>query len=781
MKKVLLLIIGVSLFNSHINAQQNAASIYAGIKKLGVMGSVLYIAAHPDDENNSFLPYLTKTKNYRTAYLSLTRGDGGQNLIGKEQGVELGLIRTQELLAARRIDGAEQYFSTAYEFGFSKSADEALSIWDHQKVLSDVVWVIRQFQPDVIITRFPGDARAGHGHHAASSIIANEAFLAAADPNQFPEQLKLGVSVWKAKRILWNTFNFGAVNTTSNNQFKIEVGGYNALEGKSYGEIGAEARTMHKSQGEGRPRRRGASYEFFETTGGDAPKNDLLDGIDINWSRLGAPAIQEQVAAMLKQYNLEQPAAIVPSLVDLYAKVKALPNSVWRNYELQQIQLLIKDAAGLFIEATTQKAQVIPGENMAVQVLVNQRSSVSSNLVQIQMPGKDTLIGKPLLYNQNIQLDHSFNVANNTPISQPYWLVQPKTEGMFVVNNYDMIGKAENDPAFTITVSVNFNGTDFTYTQPIQYKYTDPTKGDIYQPIAVIPAKEVKYDKEVYLMRDKKPIEISFQQIDHQGITEQKKALIKSSGDALPTSSDAIFRKTIQYDHIPTLNYFPTATTKIVDIEVRTKKAKVGYIDGAGDKLPEALTALGYQVINLKESDITKENLATLDAIVVGIRAYNMYEWITEKNDLINAYIQQGGNYIVQYLKSNQVGINKVKVGPYAFSVNASKRVTQENVPVEFVLPNHPVLNTPNKITNADFEHWMQERSTYQAENIDTHFEMPLSMHDANEPASNGSLLIAPYGKGNMVYASITLFRQLPAGNPGAYKLLANLVELPKH
>ena len=664
MKKVLLLIIGVSLFNSHINAQQNAASIYAGIKKLGVMGSVLYIAAHPDDENNSFLPYLTKTKNYRTAYLSLTRGDGGQNLIGKEQGVELGLIRTQELLAARRIDGAEQYFSTAYEFGFSKSADEALSIWDHQKVLSDVVWVIRQFQPDVIITRFPGDARAGHGHHAASSIIANEAFLAAADPNQFPEQLKLGVSVWKAKRILWNTFNFGAVNTTSNNQFKIEVGGYNALEGKSYGEIGAEARTMHKSQGEGRPRRRGASYEFFETTGGDAPKNDLLDGIDINWSRLGAPAIQEQVAAMLKQYNLEQPAAIVPSLVDLYAKVKALPNSVWRNYELQQIQLLIKDAAGLFIEATTQKAQLIPGENMAVQVLVNQRSSVSSNLVQIQMPGKDTLIGKPLLYNQNIQLDHSFNVANNTPISQPYWLVQPKTEGMFVVNNYDMIGKAENDPAFTITVSVNFNGTDFTYTQPIQYKYTDPTKGDIYQPIAVIPAKEVKYDKEVYLMRDKKPIEISFQQIDHQGITEQKKALIKSSGDALPTSSDAIFRKTIQYDHIPTLNYFPTATTKIVDIEVHTKNAKVGYIDGAGDKLPEALTALGYQVINLKESDITKENLATLDAIVVGIRAYNMYEWITEKNDLINSYIQQGGNYIVQYLKSNQVGINKVKVGP---------------------------------------------------------------------------------------------------------------------
>lgn len=781
MKKILLILICIGFLKSEMNAQQNAASIYAGIKKLGVMGSVLYIAAHPDDENNSFLPYLTKEKNYRTAYLSLTRGDGGQNLIGKEQGVELGLIRTQELLAARKIDGAEQYFSTAYEFGFSKSAEEALSIWDHQKVLSDVVWVIRQFQPDIIITRFPGDARAGHGHHAASSIIANEAYLAAADPNQFPEQLKRGVTVWKAKRILWNTFNFGSVNTTNNNQFKIEVGGYNAIEGKSYGEIGAEARTMHKSQGEGRPRRRGTSYEFFETTGGDAPKNDLLDGVDISWSRLGAASLQENIAAIVEQFQIERPAASVPALVALYTKVNALPNTVWKNYQLQQIQHLIKEAAGIYIEASTQKSQVIPGETMALQVLINQRSENPTILGKVQMPGKDSIINKPLQQNQNIQLDYSFKLSESTAISQPYWLVNPKTEGMFIVDNYDLIGKAENEPMFTITAKLNLNGVDFSFVQPIQYKYTDPTKGDVYQLIAVIPAKEVKYDKEVYLMRNKKPITVSYQQIDHQGITEQKNVLIKSSNEALPTSSDAIFRKTIQYDHIPTLNYFPTASTKIVDIDVRTKKAKVGYIDGAGDKLPEALTALGYQVVNLKESDISLDNLNTFDAIIVGIRAYNMYEWITEKNDIINQYIEQGGNYIVQYLKSNQVGINKVKVGPYAFSVNASKRVTQENVPVEFAVPNHAVLNTPNKIISEDFEHWVQERSTYQAENIDPHFEMPLSMHDANEPASNGSLLIAPYGKGNMIYSSITLFRQLPAGNPGAYKLLANLVELPKH
>lgn len=781
MKKILSLLAGIVLLQTSMHAQQNAASIYTGIKKLGVMGSVLYIAAHPDDENNSFLPYLTKEKNYRTAYLSLTRGDGGQNLIGKEQGIELGLIRTQELLAARRIDGAEQYFSTAYEFGFSKSADEALTIWDHQKVLSDVVWVIRQYQPDIIITRFPGDARAGHGHHAASSIIANEAYLAAADPTKFPEQLKKGVSVWKAKRILWNTFNFGSVNTTSNNQFKIEVGGYNVIEGKSYGEIGAEARTMHKSQGEGRPRRRGVGYEFFETTGGEAPVNDLMDGIDISWSRLGAVSIQTEVNNLVKQFQIDQPSAIVPSLVALYTKVKALPNSVWRNYQLQQIQSLIKDAAGIFIEASTQKAQVIPGENLGLQVLINQRSSANAQLVKLQLPSKDSLIQKTLGNNQNTIIDYTFKVDASTPISQPYWLVEPKTEGMFIVNDYSLIGKAENDPAFTITAQLKIEGVDFYFPQAIQYKYTDPTKGDVYQPLAVIPAKETKYNKEVYLMKSNKPIEISYQQIDHQGANVQKSTWIKNANESLPTNANDIYRKTIQYDHIPTLNYFTRATTKIVPINISTKKATVGYIDGAGDKLPEALTELGYQVVLLKESDINKTTLAGLDAIVVGIRAYNMYEWITEKNDLINEYIQLGGNYIVQYLKSNQVGINKVKVGPYAFSVNGSRRVTQENVPVDFVLPNHPVLNTPNNISADDFANWVQERSTYQAENIDPHFEMPLSMHDANEPTSNGSLLIAPYGKGNMVYASITLFRQLPAGNPGAYKLLANLVELPKH
>ena len=781
MRKIVLLTTTCLLLMASLMAQKTSADIYAQIKKMGVVGSVLYVAAHPDDENNSFLPYLTKERMYRTAYLSLTRGDGGQNLLGKEQGVELGLIRTQELLAARAQDGAEQYFSRAYEFGFSKSSEEALTIWNHEQVLSDAVWVIRKFQPDIIITRFPRDARAGHGHHSASAIIANEAYIAAADSTKFIEQFKYGVKPWKAKRILWNTFNFGTVNTTNSSQINIEVGGYNATIGKSYGEIGAEARTMHKSQGEGRPRRRGSSFEFFELTGGEPATTDMMDGVNTNWERLQAPGVQTAINDIVQHYEIEQPAKSVPALVNLYKSIAGLPNSIWRNYKLNELQSIIKDAAGIYLEASSQQQEVFPGSSLQVQLLLNQRSNAPAVLEKISLPGKDSIFGKTLVNNQNISWDYTFKLANTQAISQPYWLAQAKTEGMFVVNDQMLIGKAENDPVFTANCNLLIEGQRFSFTIPIQYKYVDPTKGDVFQPIVVVPLHETKYDKEVVLMNAGKPVNIGYQEINHAGNTVHQELEVKLASQNLPTALDQLYKRTIQYDHIPTITYFAPATTKLVALTVKIKGSKIGYIDGAGDKLPEALLELGYQVTVLKESDIELSKLKTFDAIVVGIRAYNMFEFLTTQNEILNAYIEQGGNLIVQYLKSNQVGIRKVKVGPYAFTVNSGKRVTQENAPVDFVIPMHSVLNFPNKIEKSDFDNWVQERSTYMAENVDAHFEAPLSMNDKGETPSTGSLLIAPYGKGNMVYLSLVLFRQLPAGNPGAYKLLANLISLPKH
>ena len=781
MRKIVVFLVAFCALQMNVVAQKNSAEIIAQIKGLKTVGSVLYFAAHPDDENNSFLPYLTKERNLRTAYLSLTRGDGGQNLIGKEQGIELGMIRTQELLAARRIDGAEQYFSTAYEFGYSKSSDEALQIWDHEKVLSDAVWIIRKFQPDIIISRFPPDARAGHGHHAASAIIANEAYIAAADSTKFPAQFKYGVSVWKAKRILWNTFNFGSINTTNENQLKVEVGGYNPIIGKSYGEIGAEARTMHKSQGEGRPRRRGTSYEFFELKGGDPANNDIMDGVNTSWSRLQGAAVETSIDKIVSTYNINDPSASVAALVKLYQQINALPVSNWRNYKLDQVQDIIKSCAGIYIEATSQQQQVIPGESISIQFLLNQRSNANSVLQSIQLPFKDTSLNKTLVNNQNIQFEYKLNVPANKSISQPYWLVNPKMEGMFVVKDQLLIGKSENDPEFEGMVNVAIEKQVFTFKIPVQYKYTDLTKGDVYQPIAVVPVTEIKYNKEVSIVAPGKAITVSYQTMEHNGTSKQTDITLKNSTEHLPVNDNAIYTKSIAYDHIPTITYFPTASTKIVPLAVQNTAKHIGYIDGAGDKIPEALVELGATVTHLTESDITSENLKQFDAIVVGIRAYNMYSYLTEKNDIFNDFVSQGGNLVVQYLKSNQVGIKPVKVGPYKFSVNSGKRVSQEEVPVIFTLPNHIVLNNPNKITASDFENWVQERSTYQSDNFDAHFEAPLTMNDKGEAPSNGSLLIAPYGKGNMVYLSLVLFRQLPAGNPGAYKLLANIISLPRH
>src|SRR5476651_2179378 len=261
------------------------ADIKQGFKKLNVLGSVLYVAAHPDDENTRLLAYLAQEKHYRTGYLALTRGDGGQNLIGNDQSEDLGLIRTQELLAARRTDGAEQFFSRANDFGFSKGPDETLKIWDKEKVLSDVVWVIRKFKPDVIICRFPTTGEGGHGHHTSSAILAQEAFAAAADPKRFPEQLAY-VQPWQAKRLLWNTFNFGGANTTAENQFKIDVGVFNPLLGKGYGEMAADSRSNHKTQGFGSAKTRGESYEYFRTILGVAPRMDLFDDVNTTWQRL---------------------------------------------------------------------------------------------------------------------------------------------------------------------------------------------------------------------------------------------------------------------------------------------------------------------------------------------------------------------------------------------------------------------------------------------------------------------------------------------------------------
>ncbi len=815
----LLLAFSVMLSASKAQAPvtNSSTDIYMQLKKLNVLGSVLYVAAHPDDENNGFLPYLAKEKLYRTGYLSLTRGDGGQNLIGSEQGIELGLIRTQELLAARRVDGAEQYFSRAYEFGFSKSWQEALRIWDREKVLSDVVWMIRKFQPDIIITRFPGDARAGHGHHAASSVLAQEAYTAAADPKRFPEQFKYGVQPWLAKRILWNTFNFGGTNTTANDQLKVEVGGYNSLIGKSYGELGGEARTMHKSQGEGRPRRRGQVYEYFTTLGGDAPKNDLMDGVLIDWKRIdGGEKIQSQINAIISNYQFEKPEASVPALVNLYRSIKTLPAGNWRDKKLAETQDIIEACAALFSEATTSQENVVQGDVLNLSFFFNKRKEANVVVKRVKLENFDTTVNATLGVNNNFTFNRTHPVASDKKISQPYWLEYPKEEGQFVIKDQLLIGKAENDPSFEAVYTVAIEGEDFTIKRPVQYKVVDPAKGELYQPLAVLPKVELNFTKENFISLNGQTVKVQGQFKKNgsvegtleskfamaPGWTSDEKAQMSARGGnfymVTPKDKQANTKteidvtsgtpgvylgttKVIAYDHIPTITYFTQAKANLLNLNIKTEGKKIGYIVGAGDKVPQALEQLGYEVKILNEADLTEENLKQFDAVITGIRASNIFEFLTAKNEVLNKYVENGGNLIAQYIKSNTVGQKRLKLGPYPFSISAGSRVTEEDAKVKFLLPEHTVLNYPNKITERDFEGWIQERSTYQVDQADTHFEMPLAMNDTGEKESNGSLAIAKYGKGNFAYVSLVLFRELPAGVPGAYRILANLIAMPKN
>jgi LmbE family N-acetylglucosaminyl deacetylase len=799
-------------------AAYTSSEILLQLKKLKVLGTVLYVAAHPDDENTRLLAYLANEKMYRTGYLSLTRGDGGQNLIGDEQGVDLGLIRTQELLAARRVDGAEQFFTTAYDFGFSKSPEEALQFWNHQKVLADVVWVVRKFQPDVIIARFPEDSRAGHGHHSASGILAREAFDAAADPNRFPEQLTQGVTVWQAKRMLWNTFNFGGGTDTRNeSQFKVEVGMYNALLGKSYGEIAAISRSQHKSQGFGVPAQRGSLFEYFETLRGNKPSTDLLDDVVTNWQRIQQAAINDTLEQIIQQYQVQQPDASLPALLRLHRQLSTIPNGYWKTQKLKELQQVIAYASGLYLEANASAQYLVQGDSAKISIVANNRQGIPVTNLNVRFFSAEENIME-LPKNQTINKTKSLLLAKDEPLTQPYWLANPMEKGSFNVANQQWIGMAENEP-LAAHFELDMAGEKLHFVKPIRYKYTDPVKGEIYQPVYVVPGFTIKIEPEVLL-----PFSTGIKVAIHANkdlpninvdaiVDGNKKPLLTTSinrgivaksdvatrlllgekngkdGEHSSQAGDVQFytgqqewlreQKNINYDHIPHQTYFKKPQLHAVSFALKTAGKRIGYIIGAGDRVPQALEQMGYLVTLLKEADITADNLAQFDAVVTGIRAYNTNDWMGNVYTTLMDYVKNGGVLVTQYNTNNFISSIRGKIGPYPFGVSRN-RITDETAAVNFLQPQHPLLNYPNKITAADFEGWIQERSIYHAEKTDSAYQLILSMKDPGENlAQEGSLVAANFGKGRFVYTGLVFFRQLPAGVPGAYRLLANLVAPP--
>ena len=815
-----ILILSFNLF-SQSPQTWTSAEVYLAIRKLNVLGSVLYVAAHPDDENTRLIAYLSKDKLYRTGYLSMTRGDGGQNLIGDEQGIDLGLIRTQELLSARRIDGGEQFFTRAFDFGYSKNPEETFTKWDKEKILSDVVWVVRKFQPDVIITRFPTSGEGGHGHHTASAILANEAFTAAADPTRFSEQLKY-VQPWQVKRILWNTFNFGNTNTQREDQYKLDVGGYNPLLGKSYGEIAAESRSQHKSQGFGVPAGRGEALEYFSATKGDQPKGELLEGIDVSWKKIaGGEAIEKMINDLATSFDFLHPEKSVKGLVHLYKALEAMPANNWKNKKQDETLRLIEQCSGLWIDVFTNEQFAVQTDSIRFNFQFNNRLGVNASIKGFSVDGYDSLMNLPLTRNRNINFSNTFFVPAAKPITQPYWLENKMEQGYFNVHDQTKIGMPDVQPSYIVNVKTNIEGEEFNFSRAVKYKFTDPVRGELYWPLVVVPPVLITPSEDLKIVMngndtangsvslkglkkdfagkivalsatDMKPVSTVSFNTQRIRVNSKNQVLgfnylskkIRASNTILIAVTDTTGnnliksdRHEVKYDHIPPINYFHDAEVALKVLNVETYGKKIGYIVGAGDKVPEALEQMGYEVNRLNVKEISKNPLDKFDAIIVGVRAYNTLDWIAGYYDKLMRYIEQGGNLIVQYNTNNFISNVRSKIGPYDFTITRN-RVTDENAPVTFLKPEHPALNFPNKINQDDFKGWVQERSIYDAADTTGKFEKILAMNDPGEKPDDGSLLIAKYGRGYFTYTGLVFFRELPAGVPGAYRLLANLIAL---
>ncbi len=812
MRRIYLLILFFPLIGS---AQQLSSSeIFQKLKKLSVLGNVLYLAAHPDDENTRFISYCANEKLVNTAYLSLTRGDGGQNLIGTEIREELGIIRTQELLAARKIDGGKQYFTRANDFGYSKTPLETLKIWDKDKVLSDVVWVIRKFRPDIIVCRFPIDGKGGHGHHTSSALLAEEAFDMAADTNFFSEQLKY-VDTWQAKRVVINTGRWWNKDISASDPgvVALDIGGYNTTLGISYNEMAALSRSMHKTQGFGSTGKRGEYLEYFEYLKGDSAKKSLFENIDFTWSRIVENSIIEQQIKLIQDsFDINQPSNSINQLIKLRKLVLNVKDEYWKRIKLQEINQLILHCAGVFLEATTLSSKKAVGDSLSFNLEFINRSNAKVILKKLSCNSLNFLKEYDLESenNQKHDIKSKVKIPNELKISQPYWLVEKPLIGTCIVDDQLKIGKPENDPAASFIIHVNINGEEIRYKRPLIFKWNDPVKGEQFKNWILAPKVTANISKKVMIFSNDRAKNIDIKLKSHSGFQSGKIDLLTPLGWQVTGPNDyelnstddeisityevkplenaisgnfnimqdgvkAKSFKSIEYDHIPTQRWFPNAELELVKLDIDIPKRKIGYLMGAGDLVSDYLENIGYPVTALNTNEINLEELNKYDVIITGVRFFNVEERAPYITPLLLEFVNQGGNLIVQYNTSYRLKTDNFSPFPLKISRD---RVTEENAKVKFLKPNHKVLNSPNKVTKLDFENWVQERGLYFPNMWSKEYQPILSWNDTGEDAKDGSLLIAKYGKGYYTYTGISFFRQLPQGVSGAYRLLVNLISL---
>ncbi len=805
----------------------SSAEIYHKLEKLNFLGTALYIAAHPDDENTRLISFLANEKMARTGYLSLTRGDGGQNLIGLELRELLGVIRTQELIEARKIDGGEQFFSRANDFGFSKLPDETLQIWDKDEVLHDMVWIIRKFRPDVIITRFdhrtPGST---HGHHTSSAMLTQEAYYLANNPDYESEQLEY-TDIWQPKRMFFNIswWFFGGreqfAKADKSKYVNLSTGVYYPLFGKSNQEIAALSRSRHRSQGFGSTGVRGEDMEYLELTKGDniTDKQNLFEGIDTSWNRVeSGKKIGEAIQLIIDNYDFKNPAASVPALVKVYSEISQLDNNHWKTIKLKELKEIIAACTGLYLEAVAENQSATPGSAITVKWEAINRSNAPVNLKFIIVEPENKVTEQNLELKNNVGHENQLTVIlpEDIDYTSPYWLKEKSDKGMYKVDDLQKIGQPDIIRSLAISFVLEVNGIIIPFRKEVIYKYNDPAYGEVYQPFDVVPAVTTKILNNVQLFTDNRRqtvlVKIKAGKDNCTGSLKLELpdnwevspdtipfSLSKKDSDTVvsfevtpPSEPDEAEARSIalidgkefdreqvllDYPHINLQQVLLPSVAKFTKADIEIKGEKIAYIMGAGDNVPESLRQMGYEVSLLSPQSISAETLKDFDAVIMGIRAYNVLDGLAFKQQILFDYVKNGGNMIVQYNTTGHLAIKDI--APYPLRISRD-RVTEEDAKVTFLDATHPVLNRPNKITDKDFEGWVQEQGLYYPDEWSKEFVPVLSSHDKGETPKKGGLLIAKHGKGYYIYTGLSFFRELPEGVSGAYRLMANIIAMGK-
>ena len=789
-------------------ASEPPGAIYVNLQKLASLKRVLYVAAHPDDENTRALAWFSLGEMAETAYFSLTRGDGGENLIGDELGDELGVLRTQELLAARSHDRAKQYFSRAVDFGYSKSAQESFEKWGKEEILSDLVLMIRTFRPHVIVTRFPPDERGGHGHHTASAMLALDAFDLAADSSYMSRTAKK-YGTWQTTSVYWNTSTWwteGLADSVRNSPdfLSFDIGGYSPELGMSYNEIGTIARSQHKCQGFGAVIERGSRIEYFKHLKGKKLENHFFEEVDESWTSILDEDFERSLANQLTGFDFALPEANVPGLLHILERLRGLPESEFRNEKIERCTQIIADCMGLHVELLGDDYAFQAGEYSNVVLSALNRSSIPVTLTECEF----ALGNKPV--NEELTTDQPFTLEYETEMLfaagfGPYWLREPHDGNVYTVEDEAFLLEPGNLFPFGI-VRFGIHEVSLDLKVPIVYKWRDPAYGERQRVMTMTPPVALVKEDQIIMAKpgERKTIRHTVHCF-RDSLRKTLKLIVPEGWNASQTEFTLEFTKRheehsiefdiwpsqgaksgtlrfeherqwreITYDHIPTQMIMPPADFNCIVLNVEINPGKIAYINGVEDGIPEAIERMGFEVDRFDVAELSSADLSSYQSVVLGIRIYNVHPELKNFNENLYDYVEQGGNVIMQYNTASR-SLRNQTFGPVPFELSRN-RVTEEDAEVTFLEPKHPILNTPNRLSSKDFDNWVQERGLYFANNWEDAYTPLFSWSDTGEAPQNGALIVTQYGKGQFVYTGISFFRELPKGVEGAYRLFANLL-----